>query len=322
MFRKKFSPAFSLGLAVLVGLLIVTGSILASTTIGTSIETGGALNVYGVSSFGATATTTISTAGALTVPSTALATFLGGATTTTLTLLNGEVISNATDGVIQLGGVASTTSITLLNGETITNAVDGTIALTGAMTVSGLSSLSNASSTMLSAYSTYFGATGTTTVSSTGALTVPSTALATFLGGATTTTLTLLNGEVISNAVDGTISFGTSNLRMSGTASSSAILVGTENNNTVSGIMFGFCTIADISVVTASTTVQTTCSGATGVTTSYRVFVQATSSMPSQIVIQSATSSTNAIEVRLLNTGITAGTPASAAVSLNYWAVR
>ncbi|MFA5838321.1 MAG: hypothetical protein WC849_00005, partial [Candidatus Paceibacterota bacterium] len=49
----------------------------------------------------------------------------------------GEIISNATDGVIQLGGIASTTSLTLLNGETITNATDGTIALTGNATVSG-----------------------------------------------------------------------------------------------------------------------------------------------------------------------------------------
>ena len=57
-------------------------------------------------------------------------TFSGGATTTILTLLNGEIISNATDGVIQLGGVASTTSLTLLNGETITNATDGEVQIT------------------------------------------------------------------------------------------------------------------------------------------------------------------------------------------------
>ena len=61
---------------------------------------------------------------------TGLATLLGGATTTTLTLLNGEIISNAENGVIQLGGVASTTSLTLLNGETITNATDGVVQVT------------------------------------------------------------------------------------------------------------------------------------------------------------------------------------------------
>ena len=47
-----------------------------------------------------------------------------------MTLLNGEIISNATDGVIQLGGIASTTSLTLLNGETITNATDGVVQIT------------------------------------------------------------------------------------------------------------------------------------------------------------------------------------------------
>ena len=60
---------------------------------------------------------------------------------TTITLENNEVISNATDGVIQLGGIASSTSVTLLNGETITNATDGTVALTGAFSVSGATTL-------------------------------------------------------------------------------------------------------------------------------------------------------------------------------------
>ena len=53
---------------------------------------------------------------------------------TSITLENNEVISNATDGVIQLGGIASSTSVTLLNGETITNATDGVITLTAATT--------------------------------------------------------------------------------------------------------------------------------------------------------------------------------------------
>lgn len=87
------------------------------------------------------------------------------------------------------------------------------------------------------------------------------------------------------------------------------------------GFLSGYCTIAATSL-TASTTTQVTCSGATGVTTSYRVFVQATSSLPSPIVIQTATSSTNAIEVRLLDTGL--GTTTLGGIdptSLNFWAV-
>jgi len=87
------------------------------------------------------------------------------------------------------------------------------------------------------------------------------------------------------------------------------------------GILSGYCTIA-AGGHTASTTKQFTCASATGVTTSYKVFVQATSSMPSMFVIQSATSSTDAIEVRILNTGL--GTTTAGGLegptSLNYWA--
>lgn len=88
------------------------------------------------------------------------------------------------------------------------------------------------------------------------------------------------------------------------------------------GILSGYCTIAG-GGHTATTTKQFTCASATGVTTSYKVFVQATSSMPSMYVIQSATSSTNAIEVRIFNTGL--GTTTAGGLegptSLNYWAV-
>jgi len=102
--------------------------------------------LFAIDAVGNASTTIISTSGAIWVGGNAtttsagafsangLATFMGGATTTTLTLLNGEIISNGTDGVIQLGGIASTTSITLLNGETITNSTDGTITLTAATT--------------------------------------------------------------------------------------------------------------------------------------------------------------------------------------------
>ena len=160
---KKF---FSVVLSVIVSFAFVFAVTYAATTISTNIETGGTLTVTGNSILtssdiggGYTAGTgsgvTISAAGAIsgngdlavngfatttatngnfatkgTLEVTGLSTFLGGATTTILTLLNGEVISNATDGVIQLGGIASTTSVTLLNGETITNATDGVVQVT------------------------------------------------------------------------------------------------------------------------------------------------------------------------------------------------
>lgn len=88
------------------------------------------------------------------------------------------------------------------------------------------------------------------------------------------------------------------------------------------GLVSGYCTIADISVVTASSTVQVSCAGATGVVAGDLVFVQATSSMPMHLVINSATSTTGAINIRILNPPGSAGTPAAGVVSLNFWAVR
>lgn len=104
----------------------------------------GGLAFGGAVAFAATTiSTNISTDGTLAV--TGLATLSGGATTTSITLLNGETITNATDGTIALTGAATisstlsvtslatflggatTTSLTLLNGETISNGTDGTI---------------------------------------------------------------------------------------------------------------------------------------------------------------------------------------------------
>jgi len=200
---KKVSAYYSKGLfqvtfAVVVALLLSVSLVQGVTTISTNIATDGTLSVTG------------------------LATFLGGATTTTLTLLNGAVISEATDGVVQINATASTTGITLLNGEMITNTTDGTIALTGAMTVSGASTF---------------------------------TGLGTFLGGATTTTLTLLNGEVISNAIDGVIQLG-------GIASSTSItlLNGETITNAVDGTvaLTGAFTISSTLAVTGATTLSST----------------------------------------------------------------
>lgn len=96
---------------------------------------GGALTTYGNSTFGDAAGDVNLFTGTLQASTTAL--FTSGLTSYgTISLQNAETISNATDGVIQLGGIASTTSLTLLNGETITNATDGIITLTGQAAVS------------------------------------------------------------------------------------------------------------------------------------------------------------------------------------------
>ena len=161
-----------------------------------------------------------------------------------------------------------------------------------------------------------------TSIQTDGTLSV--TGLSTLLGGATTTSVTLLNGETISNDTDGTITFGASNTVLAGTASSSAIRVGTFSDSTVSGIIFGTCNLTTITVV-ASTTNYTTCNSAVGVTSAYKVFVQATSSLPAGLLIDSASSSAasvNTISLRLVNIGWNGASIASGAISINFWAIR
>ena len=115
----------------------------AATTISTSILTNGTLGATGVSTFGATASTTISAAGLLVTP---------GAT------VNGtlDVI-----GISTFGATASTTI-----------SAAGAVSMPSTLSVTGLSSLSFASSTLFSANSAYFGSSATSTFSSAGALTL------------------------------------------------------------------------------------------------------------------------------------------------------
>ncbi len=228
-------------ISVLVSLLLVSGVVFGATTINDNISTGGTLSVTGAS----TLTGAVTMEGALSV--TGLATFLGGATTTTLTFLNGEVISNGTNGVIQIAAIASTTSLTLLNGETITNATDGTITL------------------------------------------------------------------------------GATNVVLVGTASTSAIAVGDEPNvPTINGLAFGYCTFP-ATTIQASSTAYVNCTTSTAgiLTTSDRVFVQATSSLPAKFVVQSASSTgVSTINLRIINHGDDVGTVTTGINSVNFWAVR
>lgn len=101
----------------------------AATTLSTNILTNGTLGVTGVSTFGGTASTTISVAGVLTTPASATALFLGGASTTQFTLLSGDTIKNATasstvlSGSLTVGGPGTTgASITISSGTTAATA--------------------------------------------------------------------------------------------------------------------------------------------------------------------------------------------------------
>lgn len=271
-------------IAVVAGVFFVVGGVQAATTISTNVSTGGTLSVTGAS---------------------------------TLTGLTSMIQASSTRFSVHdtayFGGTATTTINSAGNVS-----VAGTLSVTGASTHTGLTSMIQASSTRFSVFDTaYFGGTATSTFSSTGALTLKA-------------DLTLQNDETISNSTDGTITLAATNLVFVGTASTSAIKVGDEANvSTINGLVFGYCVTGSITIPAtnaSSTQTYTNCtpSGGTSIINSGdRVFVQATSSLPYHVVIQSASSTASG---GLINIGLTnfstSTSPAAAIYSFNFWAVR
>lgn len=182
----------------------------------------------------------------------------------------------------------------------------------------------NASTTMISTTGNLWVG-GNATTTSAGAFSING--LATLLGGATTTTLTLLNGETITNATDGTITLTAATTTLVGTASTSAIKIGDEPNAPIiNGLVFGYCSFGDVTSFTASTTKYADCTTtpAGALVAGDRVFVQATSSLDSMFVITAAsTTGVSTINLRILNTGLDGVADATlGGTSINFWAVR
>ncbi|MDO8566653.1 MAG: hypothetical protein Q7R58_00685 [bacterium] len=97
----RTTRAVVLALAVI---FVSAGIAQAATTISTSITTGGAI----------TTTSTLSVTG--------LATFLGGATTTQMTLLSGDTIKNTAASTTAISGtVTADANLTLLNAQSATS---------------------------------------------------------------------------------------------------------------------------------------------------------------------------------------------------------
>ena len=195
-----------------------------------------------------------------------------------------------------------------------------------------------------------------TSVSTGGTLSV--TGLATLLGGATTTQITLLSGDTIKNATASTtIMSGVVQATGGVVAQASSTVVGnftTTGNAAVTGtlgvtgdttlasttatgmkvgqvgtrmtrIVSGYCA-TDAAAITASTTTMLTCtpSGGTSIITSGdRVFVMATSSLPGRVHLSAASSTAaGTIQVNAFNTGIDGGTVGSAVYAFNFWAFQ
>jgi len=145
-------------------------------------------------------------------------------------------------------------------------------------------------------------------------------------GVASTTSLTLLNGETITNATDGEVQITATTLKLIGTASTSAIKVGDEAAApTINGMVFGYCSFGNVTLAASTTEGFANCvaTPAGSLVTNDRVFVQATSSFESMYVITAAsTTDANTIQLRILNTGLGTADGTLSGTSINFWAVR
>ena len=157
----------------------------------------------------------------------------------------------------------------------------------------------------------------------------------TTLTGASTTRISLTGNLMVNGMATTTGSTGSiateGNLTVLGTASTTALKVG-ATANTITDASVGICVPTTNPSIAASTTAMVACTSSVPLSSSDRIFVQATSSLASNFVIQAAssTSATN-IQIRILNVGLTtsdAGDVISGAQSLgasqsfNIWAVR
>lgn len=135
----------------------------------------------------------------------------------------------------------------------------------------------------------------------------------------------------VTGATPSTIPYAsTTAITNSGLASTSSLIIGGNSiNGTVSGMIFGTCTLQQTSIL-ATSTLGVQCTGATGVSTAYSVFVQATSTLASSrggtgnasggfFIVSASSTAANVIGVELSNLTGANATPAG---TLNFWAVR
>ena len=173
---------------------------------------------------------------------------------------------------------------------------------------------------------------GTVAMGNAATTTVPTTAVHNIWSVATSTSGTPIFSVSGISSPNGRIGIGTlspaTTLEVIGTASSTSLIVGgNSTNGTLAGMIFGTCNIVTKSI-TASSTAGVACTTATGITTSYKVFVQATSSLivyggayssGDFVITRASSTAVNTIGVELLNL---TGDATSTYATLNFWAVR
>ena len=213
---------------------------------------------------------------------------------------------------VSTGGTLDVTGATTLNAAvTLGDAVTDNITITGNATSSNAFDVEGTF--------TVNGFATTTTggdISTKGSLTVNGAAT---LGDAAADAITITGNASTTNS-----------LTVGGTASTTKLVVGGDDvHGTFASIIFGTCNLTAASLA-ASTTANFPCTSATGVRTTDKVLVNATSTLVSggyieQIYIRAASSSAdtdNQINVDITNSGITSGVAKTISGTLQFWAYR
>ena len=235
----------------------------------------------GIAQAATTISTNIETAGTLSV--TGVSTFTNASTTNAATI----------GGTLWVGGNATTTPAGALTLNGAFSGTSGTLSTT--LSVTGVSTFTNASTTNSATIAGPLWINGNATTTGAGALSLQS-------------TLGVIGDTTLASTTATAMKVGQ---------------VGTRMTRIVSGYCVTAPTALPASFTASSTPTFAECtpSGGTSILSSTdRVFVQATSSLPSYIILQSAsTTAGNLISTQLLNTS-TSTSPATAIYAFNFWA--
>ena len=194
------------------------------------------------------------------------------------------------------------------------------ITATGTLNVTGLTTLGNATGTQLTVTSnSYLSTTGIGTTSPSNFFSVHGNTL--FSGNLTSVANITATGTLNVTGLTTLTYATTTSVTFTGTASTTNLVVGGAGSN-IAGINFGFCNIPD-STIAASTTKAVNCTSATGVAVADRVFVMATTSLPTNFAVLSASSSAaTVISLYIANLGHPTAVTTTGNISLNFISFR
>ncbi|MDP3784892.1 MAG: hypothetical protein Q8R12_02345 [bacterium] len=282
---KKFSEARAFGFVLLslVALFLSAALITNATSIGNNVSVTGTFDATGASTLSSTLTVTGATGIGTTSPAQRFS-------------VHGNALIS--------GNLTSVANVTA----------------TGTLNVTGLTTLGNATNTQLTVTSnSYLSTTGIGTTSPSQLFAVHGNAL--ISGNLTSVANITATGTLNVTGLTTLVSATTTHVGVTGTASTTNLVVG-GGGSTIAGINFGFCNISS-GTIAASSTVATNCTSATGVAANDRVFVMATSSLPTNFIILSASSSAaTVISLYIRNMDGPPAVTTTGNISLNFFSFR